>query len=74
MTLQISDEDRIKTVKILYTNYRGETAVRTIIPQRIWFGEIEWHPGKQWFLDAFDIEKNAQRSFAVKDIRAWFLG
>jgi hypothetical protein len=46
--------------------------VREIIPERIWFGATEWHPEPQWLLDAIDVEKNALRNFAMKDIRAWF--
>ena len=64
--------EKEKTVKILYTNYRSETAIREIIPEKIWFGETEWHPEPQWLLDAFDVEKKASRSFAMKDIKSWF--
>ncbi|MBC8492820.1 MAG: hypothetical protein H8D43_03465 [Chloroflexi bacterium] len=68
----MSDQEE-KVVKILYTNYRSKTAIRTILPERIWFGETEWHPEKQWLLDAFDLDKEAPRSFALKDIKAWFV-
>jgi predicted DNA-binding transcriptional regulator YafY len=64
--------DDAKAVRIVYTNYRGETSIRRVIPVRLWFGATEWHPAEQWLLDAFDVDKQAQRSFAVKDIRAWF--
>jgi len=60
-----------KMVKILYTNYRGETSIREIIPQKIWFGKTEWHPESQWLLDAYDINKKENRSFAIKDIKSW---
>ena len=60
------------TVSIVYTNYRGETGLRRIIPKRIWFGGTDWHPEEQWLLDAYDVKKKADRSFAMKDIRAWF--
>jgi len=60
-----------KTVRILYTNYRGETALRTIVPEKMLFGGTEWHPEPQWLLEAYDVEKGASRSFAMKDIRAW---
>jgi predicted DNA-binding transcriptional regulator YafY len=56
---------------IIYTNYRGETSVRHVLPGRIWFGESDWHDGEQWFLEAFDVEKNGERSFALKDVRCW---
>ena len=59
------------SVSIVYTNYRGETSVRRITPKKIWFGKNEWHKEEQWFLDAFDEEKKADRSFAMKDISKW---
>jgi len=62
-----------ETVSILYTNYRGETSIRRIVPKRIWFGKTEWHPDEEWILDAFDLEKEAERGFAMKDVKAWFL-
>lgn len=60
-----------ESVQIVYTNYRGETAVRKIHPKRIWFGSTKWHPEEQWLLDALDLEKMADRSFALRDIRVW---
>lgn len=67
----MKNNNKDKIIEIIYTNYRGETSNRKIIPQNIWFGETEWHPQKQWLLDAFDINKNANRSFAMKDIKSW---
>lgn len=58
-------------VRILYTNYRGETALRTVIPERLYFGSTTWHPESQWLLDALDVDKHENRTFAMKDIRAW---
>lgn len=58
-------------VRICYTNYRGETSIREIVPKTISFVSTEWHPEAQWILTAFDIEKQADRGFAMKDIRAW---
>ncbi|MEU9407541.1 hypothetical protein AB0E08_17930 [Streptomyces sp. NPDC048281] len=58
-------------VKILYINYRGEKDWRRIQPLKIWFGSTNWHPGKQWLMDAIDLGKQAERSFALKDIQAW---
>lgn len=54
-------------VTLTYTNWRGETAERTILPQRLWFGATEWHPEPQWLLTAIDVEKGAERDFALKD-------
>ena len=48
-------------VQILYTNYKGETAWRTITPKEIYFDRNEWHPTSQWLLLAFDENKKADR-------------
>ena len=61
----------MKEIKILYTNWRGETRVRTIVPKEIKFLSTEWHPEEQWCLIAFDKDKNAERTFACKDIKEW---
>jgi len=58
-------------VEIGYRNYRGEVSIRCIVPQEIYFGSNEWHPEKQWLLRALDLEKDAQRSFAMKDVLSW---
>ena len=65
------EPDRARAVTINYTNYRGETADRLIVPIRLRYASTEWHPGEQWLLDAFDIEKDAERSFAMRDIHLW---
>lgn len=67
----MSPNDAKTAVVILYTNYRGETAVRCIIPRTIRFASSEWHPEEQWLIDAYDIDKGAERSFALKDIHEW---
>jgi hypothetical protein len=53
-------------VTATYKNHRGETAVRTIIPKSIRFGESQWH-SPQLLLLAYDVEKKLDREFAVKD-------
>ena len=60
-----------KEVKILYTNWRGETAVRRILPKEIIYSSNEWHKEEQWLLVAFDVDKQADRTFALKDIKEW---
>ena len=60
-----------KTVKIVYKNYKGVTAVRHIVPIEILFGHNEWHTEDQWLMRALDVEKNAERTFALKDISSW---
>jgi predicted DNA-binding transcriptional regulator YafY len=60
-----------KIIKIVYTNYKGETGLRTIIPKEIIFNSNEYHKEEQWLLIAFDLDKNAERTFALKDIKSW---
>lgn len=60
-----------KVVLIRYTNYRGETALRRILPLTVRFASTEWHPERQWLLDAIDVERGVNRSFAMKDISMW---
>jgi hypothetical protein len=60
-----------KAVMILYKNYRGEVAYRKIIPKSIDLISTDWHPEEQWILTALDIEKNAERGFAIMDIKEW---
>ncbi|WEO73150.1 hypothetical protein [Agrobacterium vitis] len=61
------DHERTDPVTLTYTNYRGETSERTILPKNIWFGSTEWHPEPQWLLTAFDLGKQTVRDFALKD-------
>lgn len=60
-----------KEVEILYTNWKGETRLRKIIPISIEFKATEWHKEEQWILNALDVEKNEDRGFAIKDIKEW---
>lgn len=55
-------------LKFKYKNWEGETAVREVKPIKIWLGESKWHKGKQWFLKAKDVSKDAERDFALRDI------
>ncbi len=60
-----------QTITILYKNWKGEIGYRRILPQGIRFASSEFHPEEQWLLDAFDLDKQAQRAFAVRDILEW---
>lgn len=51
-----------------YTNWRGESARRSIVPTgQLRFGTTEWHPKPGWLLLAWDTEKAAMREFALGD-------
>lgn len=53
--------------KARYRNYRGEVSDRTIMPISVRYGATEWHPEPQWLLRAWDVDKGAEREFALSD-------
>ncbi len=67
------DTTKEHPIKVRYTNYRGETAVRTIVPQRFYWGKTEYHPEEQWLVEVWDCERDAVRVYALKDIVEWFV-
>jgi predicted DNA-binding transcriptional regulator YafY len=58
-------------VTFTYKNYRGEASVRLVRPIMVAFGSTGFHPEPQWLLHAWDINKEAERTFAMKDIKDW---
>lgn len=63
--------DPMQEVLIDYTNWRGERSVRRIRPLRIVFENNEWHPDTQWLLEAVDLQKGEERTFALSNIHTW---
>ena len=59
------------SVKVLYKNWEGITAIRNIIPLKIWYGKTQWHKTSQWLIKVYDIDKKAERDYAMKDIIEW---
>ncbi len=56
-------------IKFYYKNWRGEYSYRTIHgAPMFWYGESKYHKGAQWFIKAYDVEKQDIRDFAVNDI------
>lgn len=58
-------------VTFTYKNYRGETSVRLVRPIMMSFGMNAFHPEPQWFLHAWDLNKEAERTFTMQDIKDW---
>jgi len=60
-------------VYILYTNWLNDRRWRKISPERLFFGECQWHPGEQWLLEAIDLDAPGmyRKMFAMKDIHQW---
>jgi 8-oxo-dGTP diphosphatase len=67
----MNEISREKAAQILYTNHRGEIAVRHILPIEIMFTSTEWHRTEQWLLRAYDFDRQAERKFALHNIHAW---
>lgn len=66
--------DNRKPLKMLYTNWKGETEIRTVKPIQVYYGSTEWHE-EQWIMEVYDLDKEARRHFAMKDIKAiWMDG
>jgi predicted DNA-binding transcriptional regulator YafY len=59
---------KLPPLKFKYKNWESKTTIRTVEPIKIWYGKTQWHPKKQWFLKALDLDKNEERDFAIKDI------
>jgi len=62
------DEQTARIVRIVYRNWRGETAERHIIPLRSYEGETEFHKGRQLLLEAIDMPRGVVRTFAEDGI------
>ena len=60
--------DKNKQITINYTNWKGATSDRVVVPIKVWFGKTEWHTDEQWFLTAHDITKQEDRDFALRAI------
>lgn len=60
--------DKNKEIEFSYTNWKGVTRDRHVRPDNIWFGTSQWHEGEQWFLTAYDFDKQANREFALVGI------
>jgi len=51
-----------------YINHRGEVNLRRIMVLGLDYGSNEWYPNDQWFIRGFDLDTEADRSFALDRI------
>lgn len=54
---------------LTYTNHRGETAKRRVIPWRLYYGSTQWHPQPQWMIKVWDVDRQAERDYALSGIK-----
>ena len=59
----------IPILQFEYKNWLGKISKRKVIPYEVWYGSTEFHKKEQYLLRAFDVDKNAERNFALKDIK-----
>lgn len=62
---------RGRRVRLYYTNWRGESRWRTVLPLGLRFGANQWHAHPQWLMDVIDLDRGptVHRTFAVRDIQ-----
>ena len=59
-------------VEIVYTNWKGKKGLRHIQPKRLYYGTVPpYHMLPQWLMDAYDLDKQAPRTFAMQNIERW---
>lgn len=65
-------ESQESVLRIFYRNYKGERGWRHLVQMTApYWGSNEWYPSEQWLMDAFDLDKNAIRTFALNRIQLW---
>lgn len=60
-----------KVVTLVYTNWKGETKERHVIPERVYWGHTEWHKEDQFLMECFDLNKQAKRTYALNCVKKW---
>ena len=51
-----------------YVNWKGEKSKRQAEVNEYHYGSNEYHPEPQWLMSAYDLDKKALRTFALKDM------
>lgn len=73
MSVETVESTQTPEMTFLYTNYKGETDLRTVVTPSITYGVSEYHNDGEpcWLLVAFDTKKGDWRSFEVSSIRSF---
>lgn len=53
-----------------YRNWKGQVKMRRFKPQEIYWGTTQFHPEAQWLFKVWDVDKDAERIYALKDLFA----
>ena len=52
-------------LRFAYVNHKGECAMRNVRPIRLLHGTTPYYKEPQWLLEAFDLDRQEIRRFAV---------
>ena len=63
--------DTSRAVRFTYTNNRGQTGTRRVIPLGIAYDRNEWNTEPQWLMTGWDLDRQAIRVYAMRLIRDW---
>ncbi len=65
-----------RAIKVCYTNWRGETSIRNIVPWKrclktktFYWGKTKHYEQAQWLLTAWDVDRHKYCRLALKDIK-----
>jgi len=64
--------DPDQAIHIDYVNWKDERELRHVIPIKLWWGHTEWHKENQWLLTVWDLDKQAQRDYALSGFKGCF--
>lgn len=59
------------TLRFICKNWKGVIGTRNVIPQRVYYGSTEFHKEEQWLMITYDLDKQAERIYALKNIIEW---
>lgn len=62
-------DDNKDAVTVVYTNWKGVTKERHIIPKRVYWGHTDWHTEDQFLMECWDVDKNDTRTYALNCIK-----
>jgi predicted DNA-binding transcriptional regulator YafY len=59
----------MREIQFRYRNYAGVEGPRIARPISLRYGTSEWHREPQWLMLAYDVHKEENREFALKDMK-----
>lgn len=66
--MEINELKKGDVISFKYKNWKGETSIRNVIFKGLSYGNNKYHIDDQFLMNGFDLEKLADRTYAVKDI------